>query len=251
VRKATGELRETYASKGDNIDRGRSVKLLALDTSSDACSVALQLDDEVHETHRVEPRMHTGILLPMIKGLLNSTGTKIDSLDAIVLGNGPGSFIGMRIGASVAQGMAFAAARKIVAVSSLAAVAAEVMDTESADAVVVTQDARMSEVYVGAFVRGDADLPVSLVDEAIFPAGSLAALSERSDWVAAGAGWKRYPALAKENNAQLARQSTLEQPRASSLLGLARQKLEAGEAVAPDQVQPAYLRHKVATIPSA
>jgi tRNA threonylcarbamoyladenosine biosynthesis protein TsaB len=227
------------------------VKLLALDTSSDACSVALQLDDEVHETHRVEPRMHTAILLPTIKELLKSTGTEIDSLDAIVLGNGPGSFIGMRIGASVAQGMAFAAAKNIVAVSSLAAVAAEVMHTENADAVVVTQDARMSEAYVGAFVRADDGLPAPIMDEAIFPADLLTSLEGRSDWVAAGSGWTRYPQMLEANRHQLLRCSSFELPRARYLLEAARLKLLAGDVLAPDQVQPAYLRQQVATVPSA
>ena len=227
------------------------MNLLALDTSSDACSVALQLDDEVHEQHRVEPRMHTGILLPMIKELLNTTDTTIDSLDAIVLGNGPGSFIGMRIGASVAQGMAFAAGINIVAVSSLAAVAAEVMNTESADAVVVTQDARMSEVYVGAFVRADDGMPVALADEAIFPADLLPGLDGQSNWVAAGSGWTRYPRLNEANQDRLLRRSPIDLPRARYLLELARPKVLAGEVLAPDQVQPAYLRQKVATVPSA
>ena len=102
------------------------MKLLAIDTSSHACSVALRIGDAVTEDHTVEPREHTRILVPMISALLEEGGIAAADLDAIVLGNGPGSFIGMRIGASVAQGLCHGAGIKLIPVSSLAAVAAEV-----------------------------------------------------------------------------------------------------------------------------
>ena len=86
------------------------MKLLALDTSSVACSVALQIGDDVVERHEEQPREHTRLLMPMIESLLADAGVVLSDLDAIVLGNGPGSFIGMRIAASVAQGLAFGAA---------------------------------------------------------------------------------------------------------------------------------------------
>jgi tRNA threonylcarbamoyladenosine biosynthesis protein TsaB len=98
------------------------MKLLAIDTSSDACSVAVQAGDEVLETHVVEPREHTKILIPMIEELLQQADVVSSELDAVVLGNGPGSFIGMRIGASVAQGICYGAGLQIVPVSSLAAI---------------------------------------------------------------------------------------------------------------------------------
>ena len=225
------------------------MKLLALDTSSNACSVALLCGGIITEKHLVEPRMHTRILIPAINELIGSAGIVIDDLDAIALGNGPGSFIGMRIGASVAQGMAHGAGKSIVAISSMAAVAAEVMDSEGADAVVVTQDARMSEVYTGVYVRSDAGLPVPEIDEAIFAAGTLACLAPETDYVAAGAGWQRHPDMLAANAGRVVRMSAIELPRARYLLGLAVDKLEAGGAIPPEQVQPAYLRLQVATPP--
>jgi len=95
------------------------MKLLALDTSSNACSVSLQLGEDVIENHVVGAREHTRILMPMIRGVLEDGAVSLAELDAIVLGNGPGSFIGMRIGASVAQGLAHGAGINIVPVSSL------------------------------------------------------------------------------------------------------------------------------------
>jgi len=85
------------------------MNLLALDTSSNACSVALQVGKNVTLSHVVKPREHTTILLPMIENILHDAGMNLTDLDGIVLGNGPGSFIGMRIAASVAQGMAYGA----------------------------------------------------------------------------------------------------------------------------------------------
>ena len=83
------------------------MNLLAIDTSSDACSVAVATDDGIVEQHVVEPRAHTNILLPMIREVVAESKVQLGDLDAILLGNGPGSFIGMRIGASVVQGLAF------------------------------------------------------------------------------------------------------------------------------------------------
>ena len=94
------------------------MKLLALDTSSIACSVAVRVDEVIIERHEEQPREHTRLLMPMIESSLDEAGTTLAGLDAIILGNGPGSFIGMRIAASVAQGLAFGAGLKIVPVSS-------------------------------------------------------------------------------------------------------------------------------------
>jgi tRNA threonylcarbamoyladenosine biosynthesis protein TsaB len=90
------------------------MKLLALDTSSDACSVALDREGNVIERHVLRPKEHTRLLLPMIEEVLAEAGVAIPDLDAIVTGVGPGSFIGVRIAVSVAQGMAFAAGRRVV-----------------------------------------------------------------------------------------------------------------------------------------
>ena len=94
------------------------MRLLAIETSSEACSVALQDGEVIREQHRIEPREHTRILLPMIRQLLDESGLVAKDLDAVVLGNGPGSFIGMRISASVAQGLCFGAGLPLVPVSS-------------------------------------------------------------------------------------------------------------------------------------
>ena len=122
------------------------MNLLALDTSSLACSVALSMGNDLLERHEEQEREHTRLLVPMIRSLIDEAEIEMSDLDAIVLGNGPGSFIGMRIAASVAQGLAHGAGLGIVPVSSLAAVAAEVFANGDEEFVAVTQDAHMSEV---------------------------------------------------------------------------------------------------------
>jgi tRNA threonylcarbamoyladenosine biosynthesis protein TsaB len=225
------------------------MNLLAIDTSSNACSVALQVDDDVHENHVVEPRAHTKILIPMISTLLEEGGTSIADLDAIVLGNGPGSFIGMRIGASVAQGLSFAAGIGVIPVSSLAAVAAEAFVGHACERLIVAQDARMNEVYVGYFATGETGLPVLRETEKILPVGLL---PMAGDGIAvAGAAWEKYPALLQANRHLISAPLPLAVPRARYLLRLAAASAAAGAFVAPENLQPAYLRMKVAEIPSS
>ena len=218
------------------------MNLLAIDTSSNACSVALQYDGEVTENHVVEPREHTRLLMPMITEVLG--GRAPQELDAIVLGNGPGSFIGMRIGASVAQGIAHAAGLDIVPVSSLAAIAAEVLDGAAEGGVVVAQDARMSEVYLGVYRRSETGAIERHGDESIEAVGPLPLTMD--GFLAAGGAWERYPELLAANRAKISGAAGVSYPRARFLLQLA----DAANAISPQRLVPAYLRSKVAETPT-
>ncbi len=225
------------------------MKLLAFDTSSLACTVGVVVDGDVVERHEEKPREHTALLMPMIRSCLEEAGVALNELDAIVVGNGPGSFIGMRIAASVAQGLAHGAGLNIVSVSSMAAVACAAGGP--GDAVVVTQDAHMNEVYLGIY-RIDPNgclepgLEERLHDQSAIPeleslAGSV---------VAAGYGWHRYPAILESNRAHIDVVSEHLHPRARQLLELGESALGRGELVAPAMLDPAYLRQKVASKPN-
>lgn len=229
------------------------MKLLALDTSSIACSVALQVDDDLTEQHEEQPREHTRLLMPMIDDVLQRGGIHVADLDAIVLGNGPGSFIGMRIAASVAQGLAFASGLDIVPVSSLAAVAAQVFDEYEAAEVVVTQDAHMQEVYLGIFRCDEAGIPSAVMPERLQQPGPISELEAKSAGprLAAGFGWQRYPQLFLENQDRFAAMADVLHPRARHLLRLGGVALSRGLTVTPQDIVPAYLRQKVADIPAA
>jgi tRNA threonylcarbamoyladenosine biosynthesis protein TsaB len=228
------------------------VKLLALDTSSVACSVALQIDDDVVERHEEQPREHTRLLMPMIESLLADAGASLSDLDAIVLGNGPGSFIGMRIAASVAQGLAFGASLQIVPVSSMAAVAARVIAEHDAGEVIVAQDAHMQEVYLGIY-RPDRDgNPDAISSERLHGLSAIAELgtSPNPSRFGAGYGWQRYPELLVANRDRVTNVVDILHPHASDLLGLATIALEKGGAIEPQDISPAYLRQKVAEKPT-
>lgn len=228
------------------------MKLLAIDTSSVACSVALQVDSTVSERHAEQAKEHTRLLVPMIRELLHEAGLQASELDAIVLGNGPGSFIGMRIAASVAQGLSHGGGTPIAPVSSLAAVAAEVFAATDAAEVVVTQDAHMNEVYLGAFRRGADGLPVAMFDERLHTQTPVDELDEgdADRRIAAGFGWQRYPALLAANEDRIGNTSDVLYPHARFLLPLGRAVLEGGDAIAPQDIAPAYLRSKVAERPA-
>jgi len=228
------------------------MKLLALDTSSIACSVALQIDNTIIERHEEQPREHTRLLIPMIESSLSEAGTALAELDAIILGNGPGSFIGMRIAASVAQGLAFGSGLEIVPVSSLAAVAAEVFAERDAFEVVVAQDAHMHEVYLGIYRRDADGLPDELMPERLQGPAAIAELDSSLDGsrIAAGFGWQRYPDLLAVNEGHFATVLDVLYPRARHLLPLGATGLANGLAVAPQDIVPAYLRQKVAEKPA-
>lgn len=229
------------------------MNLLALETSTNACSVALQCGGELVERHVVQPKEHTRLLIPMIGDVLREGNVALSGLDAIVLGNGPGSFIGMRIAASVAQGLAYGAGLGIVAVSSLAAIAAEVFATAPVHRVAVAQDAHMNEVYLALFHRGEGGLPVADGDTVLQPVERVASAPGFADggFHAAGAGWERYPELLRLNAGALAGRVEVASPRASFLLAAGAAAVRSGAVIEPARLVPDYVRSKVASIPAS
>lgn len=221
------------------------MNLIALDTSSLACSVALSIDGNEIARHEEQAREHTRLLMPMVRDVLEEAGVSLADLDGIVLGNGPGSFIGMRIAASVAQGLAHGSELRILPVSSLAAVALQA--GEPGDVVAVAQDAHMNEVYLGVYEVAGADTVDLVGDERLQAQETIAGLPE---CIAAGFGWQRYPALLEHNRKAIKSISPVLYPDARYLLRLATGSFDR-QAVLPEEVQPAYLRQKVAEKPRA
>ena len=158
----------------------------------------------------------------------------------------------MRIAASVAQGLAYGAGLNVVPVSSLAAVAAQVFAETDANEVIVAQDAHMNEVYLGAYRRGDANLPDPVFPERLHGQTVIAELegSDAEGRVAAGFGWQRYPELAAVNTPFIQERLDLLHPRARFLLPLGANLLQRGRFIDPKDIMPAYLRNKVAEEPS-
>lgn len=217
------------------------MKILALETSTEACSAAIWTEAAVVERYE-SGTQHSGRILAMVDELLKETGFTLSQMDAIAFGRGPGSFTGLRIGAGVAQGLAFGADIPVTPVSSLATLAQGV----DAPRVLAAFDARMQQVYSGVYVRNSLGL-VELAGTENVTAPENVPLPEGSDWVGAGDGWDRYHA---ELSARLrGRVVTWRQqifPRACDAGRLGAAAYQAGKAVAAELALPVYVRDEVA-----
>lgn len=224
---------------------GMVSRLLAVETSSEACSVALALGGAVAERHVHAPLRHAELLLPSVQALLDEADAALGMLDAIVFGRGPGSFTSLRIGIGAVQGLAWGAGLPVVPISSLAAVAQQAVD-RGADQVVVAMDARMGEVFSASFRAGPGG-PEVLGDERVGPPGGVAvARPERT--VGCGNGFQRYPELQRLGRSLEAVEADLS-PRAAALIPLARAWLKSGQPLSAERAQPIYVRDHVANTP--
>jgi len=194
------------------------------------------LSDEVRAGQK-----HSDLLLPMVDRLLNETGIRLDDLDGIAFGAGPGSFTGLRIACAVAQGLAFGAGKSVVPVSTLLALA----EASGAERVVAALDARMSEVYLAAYVRDD-DGWRTVIQPCLQSPAALPELPG-DGWAAVGSGFAvRDGALVAACGDKLARVDVLRYPQAADMARLAVPVFASGLAVAPEEAAPLYVRDKVA-----
>lgn len=219
---------------------------LALDTATEACSAALWLDGSVHERFEVVEREHTQKLLPMIQVLMADSGRSFARLDGIACGVGPGSFAGVRIGVGVVKGLALAQDLPVVPVSSLAMLAQREMHLRNAAAVAVAIDARMSEIYFGAYRRDAQGRAVAEFPDRVCAAAAAPALAA-GGWAGAGTGWAAYePELRAALKTPVESVDAAALPHAGDALLLALPEFIAGRTLSADALVPAYLRDQVA-----
>jgi tRNA threonylcarbamoyladenosine biosynthesis protein TsaB len=227
------------------------MKVLAIDTATEALSVALH-DGKGVCAHRYEVigRGHAERVLPLVNELLAERGWKFSDLTAIAVGRGPGAFTGVRIGISVAQGLAFGLGIPAVGVSDLEAVALGALERAaasgiSAEAILVAMDARMGEVYAGYYeVRGGG---LDRQFEELCRPEELAGRLERCDaLILAGHGYTAYPTL-RESLAGAAYCFEDALPDARYIVEQGVRSLAEGEAVEAHLLEPVYLRDEVAT----
>ncbi len=224
---------------------------LALDASTEACSVALQLDSKIYASYELCPQSHSLRLLPMIDDLLKEAGIELADIDGLIFGQGPGSFTGVRIGVGVAQGLAFSANLPVVGVSSLQAMAQQAYIKHGEKQVVAAIDARMSEVYNGYYTLDEDNIMQAQQYEAVTPPEHLA--EQLSDVVngpfyAVGTGWDAYAEKLDEQLSALrinAASPAILFPNAEAMLAIGVVKLEKGQGVSAEEAQPVYVRDTV------
>lgn len=197
-----------------------TIKLLAIDTATDACSVAIYLHNQILERFCIAARTHTRLLLPMIDDLLKEADISLAEIDAFAFGRGPGSFTGIRIACSVIQAFSFGINKPVVPVSTLRALAQGAARTSGATQVFASLDARLESLYWGLFEIGAegimqpvSDEQLSLTDQIHLPAGS----------------WQKMTGY----------------PHAEDIARIAVDEYQAGNAIAASLALPVYLRDEI------
>ena len=259
-----------------------NLRVLAIDTSTEACSAALLWSDgEAKLRFELTERSHADLILPMIDQLLAEAGCGLRDLDGLAFGRGPGGFTGLRIAAGVIQGLAYGAGLRVAPVSSLAAVAWLVQEPSPqpspakagegagtttfaragegavtpspsllgegrGEGILVCNDARMNEVYWACY-RFDAAascVPIVLTPERVGPEASVEPASAVRHF--AGNGVSRYPALRSRLESAGLRFHDRLYPRADAVARLGEQMLRIGDTVDAAEALPVYIRDDVA-----
>ena len=231
------------------------MRILALDTATESCSAALLLEGRLLQRAQRLERSHAQMILPMVDELLTEAGLGLRTLSAIAFGRGPGAFTGVRLAASVAQGLAFGAGLPVVPVSDLQALALRALDEDrTVGRVLVCADARMREVYWACFERSSDSHAQRCGEERVGPPANVRLPSA---WVrtaqpeqgagriaGVGSGFAAFPELRKEHTLDVVLEELL--PRAAEIARLAAPEVAAGRFLPPEQALPVYLRDDVA-----
>ena len=227
--------------------------ILVFDTSSAWCSVTLSAKGIIHSVAEMQPRKHAQLIMPMIDDVCQRAGIKPTELDGIAFGKGPGSFTGVRIAISVAQGLSLATGARLYGISSLAALAWQGMkkmtdastDSLAAQQVLAVMNAHMGEVFYGAYHYSDHRLEAVIEDRLTKPAGVDISTLEASNWIGMGDG---FQFLTEMPEAVSSLNSIDEDvyPMAESMMDLAIRAWDDGLFTAAELQEPVYLRDTVA-----
>ncbi|VVC75867.1 tRNA threonylcarbamoyladenosine biosynthesis protein TsaB [Aquicella siphonis] len=218
------------------------MKILALETSFNACSIALQNDRQVISSHHIAPMQQARMILPLIQEILSAGALTINDLDAVAYGCGPGSFTGVRIANSVAQGLGFAGQKPVIPVSSLAALAQTALLAQQCTKVLVAVDARMEQLYWARYQVGEQGLMILDGKEQLCAPMDISR-PDTNDWVGAGDGWDKHEKVicTRLGWAPQAVYAALA-PTAEAVLQLAAVSLEQGRWIKASEALPVYLR---------
>lgn len=225
------------------------MNFLAIDASTEACSVALTVNNKTFSEFELAPQSHSLLLLPMVDRLLKKADIKLAQLDGLIFGQGPGSFTGVRIGVGVAQGLAFAADLKVVGVSTLQVMAQQAYSLHQQVEVIATIDARMSEVYAGYYQLNEQGIMEPVLNDTVLAPEKVAEylnehLVQGQQVYGVGTGWDAYK---NELEALKINAGTPEIlfPNAQELLEIGQYYFSQGKAVIAEHAQPVYVRDTV------
>lgn len=228
--------------------------ILALDTATEACSVAVLVDasaegrgGRIIEAFELAPRRHAELVLPMVESVLAEAGLELAAIDAIAVGRGPGAFTGVRLAIAMAQGLALGAGRPVVTVSTLATLAQGAVGRHAGpgDRILALIDARMGEVYAGSFVVDGEGLAVAADEERVLAPAAITPPAGPVFVVGSGYAAYREP-LTALSGVSVSGGDPEALPRAADLARLAARDLARGLAVDAADARPVYLRDKVA-----
>lgn len=222
------------------------MKILAIDTSTEACSAALYIDGELIERYLVAPRKHIELLKPMVDEVMKAAEVDVSELTGLAFGAGPGSFAGLRVACAFVQGMGAGLEIPVVPVSTLKAMAQQVLDTHADRTVLVMLDAKMKEVYWGVYRLEDKEVVTVLPEQVtkIDEIPNFTGIVGLANIIGAGDGWNVTPNWVEALKPEFIEKNVY--PRAGEIALLSIDDFENGMALDADQVSPIYLRNNIA-----
>lgn len=222
------------------------MRILAIDTATEACSVALWNDGTTKAHFELCPREHTQRILPMVEEI-GRWRSHVNRYRRSGVWSRSGSFTGVRIGIGIAQGLALGANLPMIGVSTTATMARGARRKSGATRVLAAIDARMGEVYWAEYLRDEHGNWHGEETEAVLTPEQVHArlLQLSGEWVTVGTGWPARPELGKDSGLTLSDGDVL-LPAAEDMLPVATQMLAAGKTVAVEHAEPVYLRNTVA-----
>lgn len=216
-------------------------KLLALETATAACSVALWLNGDITQRFKIAPQRHSDIILDLIDELLNNAEINLRDLDAITFGSGPGSFMGVRIATGVAQGIAYGIDLPVIPVSTLQALAQAAYQKINSEQVIAGWDARMDHVYWGIYQADARKIMQAITGDHVGRPEDIKFLQGK--WIGVGNAWPIYCSHLPSDFLFLEKEIY---PDAASIALIADQKFKQGDILSPEKAEPTYIREKVA-----
>jgi len=220
------------------------MKILAIETATEACSAALLIDNEITEKLSLIPRQHSQLILQMMDQLLAEAEIKLTDLDGFAFGCGPGSFTGVRIACGVAQGTCYGADLPSIAISSLRGLAQGIYRQYQVEKVASAFDARMGEVYWGTYYLDQNKIMVLKDKEQVIQPKHIE-LSQATSWVGAGSGWNTLD-LQQMALKHKIKTHINEVCYAQDIAFLAKHAILAGEGSHSKEIKPVYLRQNIA-----